>query len=97
MPQPPQKTSALKTFYDIMGWFFVQSTLNYLVLPFFLLDLRSALTGWHHMNWYGHILIFGAYGALQLGGRAWLVKLNKRMGRSPPKKTIPNEAKKTEF
>jgi hypothetical protein len=49
------------------------------------------------MGWYGHILIFGAYGALQLGGRAWLVKLNKKMGRAPSKKAIPGEARKKEF
>jgi hypothetical protein len=80
-----------------MGWFFTQSTLNYLVLPFFLLDLKSALTGWHHMGWYGHIMIFGAYIGLKLGGRAWLVSLNKKAGRAPPKKAIPSEAKKQEF
>jgi lysophospholipid acyltransferase len=97
LPNPPQKSSALKTLYDFLGWFFVQSTLNYLVVPFFLLDLKSALTGWHRMGWYGHILIFGAYGALQLGGRAWLVRLNKKMGRAPPKKAIPGEARKKEF
>lgn len=97
LPQPPRKSSPFKALYDFLGWFFVQSTLNYLVLPFFLLDLKSALTGWHRMGWYGHILIFGAYGALQLGGRAWLVKLNKKMGRVPPKKTIPEEARKKEF
>ncbi|KAJ9100521.1 hypothetical protein QFC21_003564 [Naganishia friedmannii] len=97
LPTPPQKTSVLKTFYDAMGWFFTQSSLNYLVLPFFLLDLKSAITGWHHMGWYGHIMIFGAYIALKLGGRAWLVSLNKRAGRPPPKKTIPAEAKKREF
>jgi lysophospholipid acyltransferase len=97
LPPPGQKTSPLKKLYDFLGWFFVQSTLNYLVLPFFLLDLRSALKGWHHMGWYGHILIFGAYGALHLGGRAWLVKMNKKAGRAPAKKTIPKEAKKQEF
>lgn len=97
LPKPPQKSSASKILYDFLGWFFVQSTLNYLVVPFFLLDLKSALTGWHRMGWYGHILIFGAYGALQLGGRAWLVKLNKKMGRAPPKKAIPGEARKKEF
>lgn len=61
-----------KRAYDVVGWFNVQVTLNYLAAAFLLLDFKASVSAWTRCWWYGHVAIFATLGALHFGGRRWL-------------------------
>jgi hypothetical protein len=46
-----------KILYDAAGILTTAVILNYVVVPFQLLDLKRSILAWHRMGWYGHIII----------------------------------------
>jgi len=68
----------LKRAYDVLGTVTSILILNYIVVPFMLLELRPSIRGWTSMYWYGHVVIIGflVWGNL-LGGFAWLGRIGK--------------------
>lgn len=69
-----------KRVYDVLGWSMVQINLNYVACAFMLLDLRSCLTAWHRMGWYGHIIIVLATVFFRGGGKGFLRNDLKKRG-----------------
>lgn len=61
-----------KKAYDVVGWFNVQVTLNYLAAAFLLLDFKASVSAWTRCWWYAHVAIFATLGFLHFGGRRWL-------------------------
>ncbi|KAG0151527.1 hypothetical protein CROQUDRAFT_86539 [Cronartium quercuum f. sp. fusiforme G11] len=47
--------TSLKPVYDIIGLLAVQTNLNYIVIPFLLLDVRNSIEAWNRLGWYGHL------------------------------------------
>nr|ODN88185.1 lysophospholipid acyltransferase [Cryptococcus depauperatus CBS 7841] len=79
------QTSFAKCIYDVLGWFVVVSSINYLVAPFLLLDLNNSLSAWSRMGWYGHIVAGLGVAFMSLGGRKMLKNgLDNRKSRIPP-------------
>lgn len=46
----------LKFFYDIASIVALQTTLNYSVIPFMLMDLKPTFEAWRRLGYYGHWL-----------------------------------------
>lgn len=69
-----------KPFYDFAGWLLVQSSINYIVSAFILLNFMDCLKAWHRMGWYGHILIVLGVVGMRFGGKGLLISLNKKAG-----------------
>ena len=74
LPPPGASSSPSKRLYDVVGWFMVQTNLNYLVSSFMLLSFKRCITAWSRMGWYSHIIIPLCYAFFQLGGRRRLRK-----------------------
>lgn len=58
LPPSGQTASPLKLFYDVLSVIALQTTLNYTVAPFMLLDLRPTLVAWQRLGYYGHWMAF---------------------------------------
>jgi lysophospholipid acyltransferase len=52
------KSGATKTAYDISGIVATQLVINYMVIPFMLLEVEPSLTSWRKLRWYGHFMVF---------------------------------------
>ncbi|GAA6000668.1 hypothetical protein JCM10207_004601 [Rhodosporidiobolus poonsookiae] len=77
VPPPPQ--TALKTLYDIGGTVCTLFVLNFAVVPFLLLDVRSSLAAWRAVHFYGLHLVFVPFVLLNwLGGLATLKRMQKK-------------------
>ncbi|GAA5916433.1 hypothetical protein JCM6882_001561 [Rhodosporidiobolus microsporus] len=75
---PPPQT-AVKTLYDVAGTVATGVVLNFAVVPFLLLDVRSSLAAWRAVNFYGLFLVFVPFLLLNtLGGLRYLKSLQKQ-------------------
>ncbi|TNY20048.1 MBOAT, membrane-bound O-acyltransferase family-domain-containing protein [Rhodotorula diobovata] len=75
---PPPQTP-LKIAYDVVGTLATQAVLNFAVVPFLLLDVHSSLTAWRAVSFYGLVLVFAPFVALNLlGGLGALKRLQRR-------------------
>ncbi|ORX36566.1 putative member of the MBOAT family of putative membrane-bound O-acyltransferase [Kockovaella imperatae] len=85
LPPAGSSSSLSKRVYDLIGWFMVQSNLNYVVAPFMLLSFRNCMTAWSRMGWYSHIIIALSMAFFQLGGRRRLRKgMEGRQAKTKP-------------
>ncbi|CAH7683268.1 MBOAT, membrane-bound O-acyltransferase family-domain-containing protein [Phakopsora pachyrhizi] len=50
------QSRAVKLFYDFCCLIITQTSLNYLVVPFVLLDIQLTKMVYSQLNWYGHIM-----------------------------------------
>ncbi|GAA6063886.1 hypothetical protein JCM10212_001368 [Sporobolomyces blumeae] len=62
---PPQ--TPLKTLYDVVGIVSTQLVLNFVVVPFLLLDVATSLEAWRAVSWYGLWMVFVPIAAFHLG------------------------------
>ncbi|MBW0487826.1 hypothetical protein O181_027541 [Austropuccinia psidii MF-1] len=81
------QSPTLKSIYDTICWLSTQTTLNYLVVPFILLDISKTVTVYNRLGWYGHILT--GVPMFILWGLGFETKLKKRH----PKDLKPNDTK----
>lgn len=58
----------LKTAYDVVSVFNVQATLNYIVIPFLLVDVPASIEAYRRLGWYGHYATFVPLAFFWLGG-----------------------------
>lgn len=70
----PEKSSqsGAKTFYDILCIINVQATLNYIVIPFLLVDVPASLEAYRRLGWYGHWMTFVPLAFFWIGGGGML-------------------------
>ena len=68
----PGQTTLAKTAYDLIGWFMVQTNLNYVAASFMLLSFKDCMRAWSRMGWYSHIIITICVTFFQFGGRSRL-------------------------
>ncbi|GAO45998.1 MBOAT-domain-containing protein [Saitoella complicata NRRL Y-17804] len=72
-----------KPLYDILSWALTQSTYNYLVQPFIILNVRESLRLWGRLGFYVHVAIAVCLAFFNFGGARWLnKKLKRRAARS---------------
>ncbi|KAL8287422.1 hypothetical protein RQP46_003280 [Phenoliferia psychrophenolica] len=71
-PQPPRKWA-----YDILGVLCTQSGINFIVVPFCALEIRSSLAIWRSVGYYGIWACLVPLIAFRLGGAKHLSKLLK--------------------
>ncbi|GAA6004044.1 lysophospholipid acyltransferase [Rhodotorula paludigena] len=75
---PPPQTP-LKIAYDVAGTLSTSVVLNFAVVPFLLLDVRSSIEAWRQVSFYGLYLVFVPFLALNiLGGLAHLKRLQRK-------------------
>jgi lysophospholipid acyltransferase len=67
-PEGAPPTGA-KRAYDIAGILVTHALLNYVVVPFQLLDLKRSFLAWHRLDWYGHIIVGGTIIFFLNGGK----------------------------
>jgi len=70
--------SLAKGIYDVLCVLGVHATLNFVVMPFLLLDVRSTLQAWSKVGYYGLYLIFIPYAFFLLGGGGRLKAVQKQ-------------------
>lgn len=61
-------TTPIKRFYDLLSWIAVQTSLNFTVMPFLLLEIRPTLQAWATVHYYGLFMIFLPFAFFQFGG-----------------------------
>lgn len=67
--------------------------LNYTVIPFMVLDVRSSVSAWGNLWWYGHVLVGGALVFFYGGGVRALRRVQaKRVGRAREKQQEEEDA-----
>lgn len=71
--QPPPQTP-VKTLYDIAGTICTLTTLNFVVVPFLLLDARLSIRAWREVNFYALFMIFIPFFVLNVGGGLGVLK-----------------------
>lgn len=80
-PPPPRAT--IKLAYDLAGTLVTILILNYTVIPFMVLDMRSSVAAWGNLWWYGHLLVGGALVFFNGGGVRALKRVQaKRVGKA---------------
>ncbi|GAA5830940.1 hypothetical protein JCM11251_005086 [Rhodosporidiobolus azoricus] len=85
---PPPQTLA-KTLYDVAGILATGVVLNFAVVPFLLLDVRSSLAAWRAVHFYGLWLVFVPFLLLNtLGGLRYLKGLQRKRDASVKGKTV---------
>lgn len=80
-----------KRIYDLLGWLFVQLTLNYIVASFLLLHLAPSLAFFGRVGWYGDVLVALSFSFFKLGGPE---KLARMLGMTVPA-PVKREARST--
>lgn len=75
MPDPTLRTwkqyTVSQLLYSIVSIVLTITSVNYVVIPFFTLSLRSSLQGYQTMAWHYHVIVALGFLAFQLGlGRA---------------------------
>jgi lysophospholipid acyltransferase len=78
----------LHPLYDVATWAVTQYWLNYIVIPFVLLEWSVSKQSWANVGWYGHIGICVAWIAVKVLGKR-VKKIQRDMGL-----ILPREPKK---
>jgi len=68
----------IKFLYDVAGTLTTILLLNYAVIPFILLDLRSSIEGWRRAYWYGHFVIGASLIFFRSGAAKYLMALQAK-------------------
>ncbi|KZW04179.1 MBOAT-domain-containing protein [Exidia glandulosa HHB12029] len=76
IPPPPQTFA--KRVYDVVGTIFTVMLLNYLAVPFQLLDIGRSLRAWQLVGWYGNWIVFGGLAFFYAGGSTILKSIQRR-------------------
>lgn len=71
--QPPPQT-LVKTLYDVAGTVCTLTTLNFIVVPFLILDARHSIQVWREVNFYALAMVFVPFFALNVGGGLGVLK-----------------------
>jgi lysophospholipid acyltransferase len=72
-----QNPNMPKRLYDAVGTLTTILIVNFTVIPFILLDVHSSLMGWRLTHYYGHFMVGAPLLIFWLGGKKWLVGLQK--------------------
>lgn len=66
--------TGLKQIYDVICLVVLQTNLNYLVIPFILLEVQPSLEAYRRVGWYGHLSSALLTFPLWFGGERYLRK-----------------------
>jgi len=64
--------SLFKMAYDVAGTICTILMVNFICVPFILLNLSDGIEAWRRLGWYGLWMIFGGMALFYGGGAAWL-------------------------
>ncbi|KAI8848454.1 MBOAT, membrane-bound O-acyltransferase family-domain-containing protein [Chytridium lagenaria] len=70
----PSKLAFLKPIYDVLGWFFSLSSVNFLVAPFQVWSLSASLHIWSSVGYIPVIVIFFLGGGIEVTGFGAVVR-----------------------
>ncbi|KAJ3130961.1 lysophospholipid acyltransferase [Physocladia obscura] len=78
----PSSLAWMKPLYDLLGWFFTWTSLNFVAAPFVVWQLEKSLAVWGSLHYYAVIVLISGFVLVDgVGGGKWILKnVGKQVG-----------------